>query len=222
MDKTQVTLAATSIALLLGSSGTDGATRHFKEERLVIEYTVTAGEAALVMSAESEVPLGMVELRDPLGRSALRLQAGDSRDLSLSGFAVESRESTLGELLETYPEGRYSLFGRTVAGNTITGGATIVHALPQPAHVLWPLDGARAVPTENLTVSWEGDASASGFHVILEQGDNDGISVRVPSGSSSLEVPNGVLEAGTETMLEIGTIGPNGNRTLVEVTFTTR
>ena len=36
MSKMHLTLAASSLLLLLGSSGESGATRQFKEERLVI------------------------------------------------------------------------------------------------------------------------------------------------------------------------------------------
>jgi hypothetical protein len=221
MDRFQGLFAATSLALLPGSSGPEDSTRLLKEERLSIQYTATAGEAVLVMSAESEVPLGLLELRDPLGRRTLRLLAGDGRALSLSGFEVESREGTLEELLASYPEGPYRFGGRTIAGHAIWGEATVEHTLPEPARILWPLQGARDVPGDGLTVTWEGDPSAGGFHVILEQGDNDGISIHVPGDSDSLVIPPGVLEPGTETLLEIGTIGPNGNRTLVEVTFTT-
>jgi hypothetical protein len=222
MLKIQMTLVASSLALFVAPSSDNGVTRQFKEESLVIEYTSAAGEAALLMSAESETPLGMVELRDPFGKPALRLQAGNGRNLSLSGFGVESRESQLAELLAAYPEGQYAFSGRALAGHAIVGAATLSHELPRPATVLWPLDGARDVPGEGLTVSWEGDPQAAGFHVILEQGEDDGISIQVPAGSSSLEIPDGVLEQGVETLLEIGTIGPNGNRTLVEVSFTTR
>lgn len=222
MLKFQTTLAATSLALLFVSAGETTATRQFKEEKLVIEYTVTAQEAALVMSAESEVPLSLVELRDPLGRPAMRLQVGNGLDLSLSGFDVESRESTIDELLSAYPEGHYTFGGRTIAGHVIVGGATLSHALPEAPRILWPLQGAQSVPAEDLTVRWAGDAGAVGFHVILEQGENDGISIRVPEESNSLEIPNGILAPGTETWLEIAAIGENGNRTLVEVQFTTR
>ncbi len=194
----------------------------FKEERLVIEYTASADEAALVMSAESEVPLGRVELSDPRGRIALRLQAGDGRDLSLSGFQVESRESTLDELLATYPPGRYGFGGRTAEGKVILGAAALQHDLPRPAQILWPVEGATDVPTEGLIVSWEGDPSAVGFHVILEQGENDGIAIQVPPGTDSLAISGGILESGTETQLEIATISASGNRTLYEVQFTTR
>lgn len=194
----------------------------FKEERLVIEFTASADEAALVMSAESEVPLGRVELSDQRGRIALRLQAGNGRDLSLSGFRVESRESTLDELLATFPPGRYGFAGRTAEGKVILGSAALQHDLARPAQILWPVEGATAVPTEGLVVSWEGDPSAAGFHVMLEQGDNDGIAIQVPPGTESLAIPGGILESGAETLLEIATISASGNRTLYEVQFTTR
>lgn len=222
MSKSQIFLAALPLVLLASRSGGSATALAFKEERLVIEYTATAGEAALVMSAESESPLGYVELRDPLERNALRLQAGQGRDLSLSGFVVESRESTLEKLLASYPEGRYDFAGRTVSGRAIFGGATFEHAVPRPVRILWPLDGAEQVATQGLVVAWEADPSASGFHVILEQGESDGLSVQLPAGTDSLEIPSGVLAQSTETLLEIAAIGTNGNRTLVEIQFTTR
>lgn len=216
-------LLALAVSAVAGATPeSDSTSVRFKEERLVIEYTASAGEAALVMSAESEVPLGRVALSDPRGGIALRLQAGTGRNLSLSGFKVESRESTLDELLAAYPPGRYGFGGCTAQGDAIFGSANLVHDLPRPARILWPVEGATDVSTEDLVVRWEGDPSATGFHVILEQGDNDGIAIQVPPGTDSLAIPGGILESGTETLLEIATIAAGGNRTLFEVKFTTR
>jgi hypothetical protein len=77
------------------------------------------------------------------------------------------------------------------------------------------------VPTTGLTLLWQNDPQALGYTVILEQDDNDGLSVEMPAGSSSLVVPDGFLKSGTETLFEIAAHGPNGNRTILETKFTT-
>jgi hypothetical protein len=96
------------------------------------------------------------------------------------------------------------------------------HALPAPALIHYPRAGAVDVPASKLLVSWTPDRSASRYRVSLEQGENDGLTVELPAGSHSFQVPDGVLARNTETQLEIAAIGRNGNRTLVEVPFTTR
>ena len=56
----------------------------------------------------------------------------------------------------------------------------------------------------------------------MEQGETDGVNIQVPKGKSTLRIPPGILAPGTETQLEIAAVGANGNKTLVEIPFTTR
>ena len=44
----------------------------------------------------------------------------------------------------------------------------------------------------------------------------------LPPGKNSLQIPDGFLARGAETKLEIAALSANGNRTVAEVSFTTR
>jgi len=72
-----------------------------------------------------------------------------------------------------------------------------------------------------MTVSWIPDPDARAYRVILEQNDNDGLIVTLPPGSHNFQVPDGVLDSGMETQVEVGVVAHNGNCTLVEVVCTT-
>lgn len=195
---------------------------HFKEERLAIEYTATAGEASIVVEAESEEQVQSVDVHDPDGTPVFRLRAGYKPSLALSGFVIETRESDLKVLLESYPEGTYAMRGFSVGGQELAGSAMLSHELLAAPVVTYPVEGAVDVPLGNFVVRWNTDARAEGYRVSLEQGENDGLIVQLPAGSGSFVVPGGLLEASTDTQLEIAAIASNGNSTLVEIEFTTR
>jgi len=192
-----------------------------KEERMTLEYTVGADEATLVVEAETETPLDGVEVVSPTGKALLRVRAFRGERSSLSGFRIETQEGSLDELLEAYPEGTYGLRGLSRRGTLARGTAGFSHDLLVAPDVLYPPEGAADVPTV-FTVAWIPDPRAAAYRVVLEQGENDGLTVELPPGSSSLQVPPGVLAPGTESHVEIGAVGANGNCTLVEVEFSTR
>ena len=200
---------------------TESEAPRLKEERMVLELTATSGEATLIVEAESEGGLERVEVRSPRGESLLRLRSAEGRDVALQGFVIETRETSVESILSTFPEGRYDLRAWTTDGDSVRGAARFAHALPRAPEVLYPYDEAVNVPT-NLTVGWKPDPEAVRYQVILEQNENDGLTVNLPAGSDAFHVPPGVLAPGTESLLEVGAIGANGNRTLVEVRFTTR
>lgn len=191
-----------------------------KEEKIVIELTTGVDEAVVIVEAEAEVGLERVDVYEPSGAALLGLDASRTGGRALQGFVVETRESDLSTLLQQYPEGVYELRARTVDGAVLSGSARLDHALPPRPVLLYPFEGAVDVP-RNLTVLWLADPSAAGFHVVLEQGENDGLSVFLPPGTSSFTVPSGVLAPATDTLVEVAVIAANGNRTLTEVEFTT-
>ncbi len=216
------TIAVAVLALALGQQRNEGPYLQLKEEKVTVEYTPAANEAVLIVEAESEESLGRVEVRNPGGNLIVELRAGKGQDVvALSGFVVETRESSAAVLLETFAEGVYDIRARTKDGRTALGSAVLSHDLLAEPVVVYPVAGAENVPA-NLTAGWMPDPNASGYVVSLEQGESDGIAVRLPPGSSSFEVPAGVLAPGEKTQLEVGAIGPSGNCTLVEVSFTTR
>ena len=110
---------------------------------------------------------------------------------------------------------------RTENGLPAIGGAVLAHDLLDEPQAIYPFEGAINVPINGLTLKWKNDPEALGYTVILEQDDNDGLAIEMPAGSSSLDVPDGFLKAGTETFFEISALGPSGNRTILETQFTT-
>jgi hypothetical protein len=108
----------------------------------------------------------------------------------------------------------------TPEGLPAVGYAELSHQLQRPPVLLQPFDGAQGISTTPLVV-WVPDPEVSEYRVNLEQGETDGLSVRLPAGSGAFQVPYGVLRPGTETQVEVGAVGRNGNVTLVESYFTT-
>jgi len=193
-----------------------------KEERMTLEYTATAGEAVVVFQAESEAPLSAVSVLAPGGGRVLGMNADAEREVALSGFVVESRESSADALLFHYPEGIYDLRARTTDGRFAVGRARLSHDLLAAPEIVYPYEGAKDVPANDLIVTWLPDPKAAGYRVVLEQGDSDTMHVDLPGDVNSLTVPHGVLARGTPTHVEVGALGRNGNCTIVEVGFTTR
>ena len=220
MIKSTVTFVGICLVALGGQQQEPQSRLQLKEETMILEYHATLDEAVVIIQAETEVGLDRVEVTSPNGTPILSIRASRGRDLGMSGFTVESGEFSGAAFLENFTEGRYQIQARTVGGEPAVGRAHLSHQLPAPPAVLYPQPGAVDVPP-NLVVGWIPDAAAARYQVILEQGDNDGLQVELPAGSSTLQIPDGVLAPGTETLLEVGAILPNGNRTLVEIVFTT-
>lgn len=187
-----------------------------KEESIVIEYAPALGEAVLLVEAESEVSLGQVEVVGPHGERVFLLEAGDR---PLQGFTIETREASVQVLFQRYSRGVYDLRARTVDGRSVVGSAVLSHQLLGAPVVILPLPGSR-VPA-NALVSWVPDPTAAQYIVTLEQGENDGLTVRLPAGTSSFQIPNGVLQPATATHVEVLVVGSDGNRTQSEVEFET-
>ena len=225
MNKSTITLSLLALgAIGLGAIGwsqpAPDVTYFFKEERMILEYTTGAEEAVVIIEAESEQSLGRIEIRSPDGEPIIKLWTAAGRSLALQGFLVETRETSLASLMESFEEGIFELNGQTTDGIEVTGRARFSHELLRAPIIVFPLDGAVGVPTD-MTVSWIPDPEARGYRVVLEQDENDGLVVELPAGSHSFQVPDGVLDSGTETQVEVGVVSRHGNCTLVEVIVTT-
>jgi hypothetical protein len=192
-----------------------------KEEHMLLQYTPAIDQAVVIVEAESETSLSRVEVRNPEGVAIIDLRASGIHATGLSGFTLETRECGLEAMLATCPAGPYRIRSRTEDGRPAVGGAILSHELLPAPRVSQPLDGAVDVPAAQLDIAWLPDPAAIGYTITLEQGENDGLTVKLPAGSGSFHVPSNVLAPGQPTHLEIGAIAPNGNRTLVEIDFQT-
>jgi hypothetical protein len=202
---------------------------------MVLEWT-PGKEAVVRITAESEEGLECVQILRPDGRKLVDvdarilppdgrrlvgLDAQDRLQSNLGGFEIELREPSLERLFRNYAEGLYDIRADTVGGKQALGKAHLSFDLPPAPRIVYPEPG-QLVPSSNLTVFWLADRGAAGYLLQVEQGEDDGLRVKLPPEQSSFRVPNGLLAPGTETSLEVVAIGANGNRTLVEVLFETR
>jgi len=221
MKKTAGLAVAIAVTLAaLPQFGTEPPQLLMKEEQIIVEFTATSGEATIIVVAESEESLGQIEARTPDGARILRIQSGSEGRFPLQGFLLEARESTLPELRRRYSEGLYELRGLTTDGRPVGGSAVLSHDLRPAPVVTYPGQNDTGVPAD-LTVTWERDPGAVAYQIVLEQGDSDTLTAELPADATSFSVPAGVLRSGEESHVEVGAYAENGNRTLVEVSFTT-
>ncbi len=194
----------------------------FEEAHLVLEYAAGDDEAIVIVRAETESHLDLLELRDPAGESVMRLGLQGGRGLALSALTLDTRETTLAHLVAAFPEGPYDLRGREVTGGLVLGTARLSHALLPAPLVSSPKEGALVEPAEELVVSWTADPTAVGYEVRVEQDANEGLTVGLGAGAHAYRVPQGCLAPGQDTRVEVIAIARNGNRTITEVGFRTR
>ena len=222
MVKSLLTLAVLGLAALgVQRRAEPDAVIRFKEERMTLQWTATADEAVVVLSAETEAALGTVEILGPDGELIVDLQAHAGQDLALQGFVLETREQDVAGLVETYPAGTYALRAWTTDGELATGSARLTHDLLAPPVVTHPVEGEVVDATRTLEIRWELDPQAAGYEVHLEQNENDGLTVKLPGDAESFAVPPGVLLPGEPTQVEVGVLSRSGNCTLVEVVLAT-
>ncbi|MEZ5424962.1 MAG: hypothetical protein R2747_01740 [Pyrinomonadaceae bacterium] len=179
---------------------------------------------------------------DPRGRLVLDVQPRRQlRTQSISGIFFESAEPPndevpIEEILDRFPEGRYTVRGQAANGRRLRGSALFTHAIPAGPVIIHPQEGDQ-VPSSGLAIMWnhvtttiDGEPfDRTGYQVIITKESNDdpnGFSrpvfdVHVPPTVTSLTVPNEFLEPGTEYELEVLVLEASGNQTISVVFFET-
>jgi hypothetical protein len=179
---------------------------------------------------------------DPRGRLILKVDPKRQfRTQSISGIFFESAEPPneevpIEEIFARFPEGRYSVRGRTENGKRLRGSAIFTHKIPAGPEVIYPQDGS-TIPASGLVVMWnhvtttiDGEPiERTGYEIIITKenaDDPNGFSrpvydVHVPASVTSLSVPNEFLEPGTEYELEVLALEVSGNQTITVKFFNT-
>jgi hypothetical protein len=180
---------------------------------------------------------------DPLGRQILEIEPDRQlRKQSISAIFFESAEPPnedvpIEKILRRFPEGQYSVRGRTKDGRRLTGAATFTHAIPAGPVITFPQDGD-VVPASNLVVMWNqvtttldgAQLDRTGYEVIVTKEVPDDphgfsrpvLSVHVPPSVTSLTIPDEFLEPGTTYELEVIVLEVSGNQTLSSLSFQTQ
>ncbi len=179
---------------------------------------------------------------DPGGRQVLEVEPKRQlRTLAMDGIFFESREPpneviSIEQIEAMFPEGLYSVRGRTIDGKRMTGAATFTHDIPAAPVITVPQEGGTVSPNgfavmwNHVTTDLDGDPiNRTGYQVIITKhvpDDPNGYSrptydVHVPPTETSLTVPSEFLEPGTEYELEVLVLEVSGNQTISVLFFET-
>jgi hypothetical protein len=153
---------------------------------------------------------------------------------------------TLDAFLETFDEGRYTAWGKTIEGGWLHGVTELTHDLPAGPMINVPEEDEVVNPTEDLVVEWEvvttefdpedpqGEltdplGSDIEVYIVVCEVDEDDIQdvltmeVAAPDGGGILtaRIPADFLKPDLHYKVEVGAREASGNQTFWEVPFCT-
>lgn len=189
--------------------------------RIYLEQNVTDEDAEVVIVAEGgDEGLQTLKVLGPGRRQVVDLLARRSRALGFREILLETPEPGLDEVLAAYPAGVYRFAATDFSGAELTGSAVLDHAMPAPATILAPTDGAEV--GDGLVIEWAAVPGVAGYLLEVEQDDlGQSIQLTLPPATTSFAVPAGWLAAGVEYELGVATVHENGNVSFREIAFTT-
>ena len=214
----------------------------FSKTRIIIEVNATEGDAGIQISVDAAgwkrlevfAPNGNGPILDVHGGGSVGIQG-------VTELFVESAEPSfdivpLDVFLGRFPAGNYDFVGRTVDGQTLTGRATLTHAIPAGPLIVSPQEGEVveldpkmpvAIEWEEVTTPFPGTASAVkivGYQVIVERVKPTlrVFSVDLPATATKVTVPPAFLEPKTVYKAEVLAIEARGNQTISERGFKTK
>jgi len=197
-----------------------GPKRPFADAEVFLEFNATDDDLGFQLFLDGDAWRRTVLLGPEFGRLLDFRARGELEALGLTELRFESAEPSPSEVLALFDEGPYVFLGKGVDGDVLHAVGELSHALPPTAHFT-PGDGD-VVPPEDLVVEWEAIPGLAGYEVIVENEDTGrSLEVELDADATRLEVPDAFLEEGTEYKVEVLTVGLDGNKTIVEASFTT-
>ena len=238
-------------AVLAGNGSPDGNagnargdTIPLKEAKLNIEHNATDNDTGFQGFIDSE-GWKWLNAKGPDGVVLTFRGRGELGELGLTELFFESVEPAnadvaIEEILETLPEGNYTISGKAMengeSAGTTSGTAWLTHDIPAGPVLLLPAAGA-VVPAGELMVSWSPvtqtitgeDVNIIAYQLIIEKDVEPhphmigkfGLSMYLPPTVTTLTVPSGFLEPGTPYKWEVLAIEESGNQTLSSGEFET-
>lgn len=207
----------------------------FKVVDIFVEINATDGDSGLQVFLDGD-DWRNVTIADPNRKKIFRVKAARSvKRTGLTELAFESAEPGFDELPleefnERFPEGDYTVRGKTIDGARIEGTDTLTHTYPDAPMILTPADGSMVAP-DNVTISWNPVPDPTGSSITayeVEVLDNDEtrrppglLEAILPTTETSFEVPSGFLEPGKQYTVEVLAYEESGNRTLSRIEFST-
>lgn len=215
--------------------------------KFFIEFNETDEDIG-VQSVLGGEPYKKLDAYAPDGDKILSLRPKNGLKMQgMSDFFFESAEPTLdefsmAEFLDRFPEGEYEFETITIDGVEQDGETLFTHIIPAGPVILSPLEGD-VVDPDNTVISWESVTQTTAFNPPVLPCDTTGTelctivgyqiivtrtdplrvySVDVSPDATSITVPPGFLEAGTEYELEILAIEKSDNQTISLLFFETQ
>lgn len=231
MKKTSVLAAAALGLTLVAIAANDKAsargrreTLSFDELRFFVEANQTDGDAEINLDFDSDAPLRFLDIHAPNGRRILRLESRDQGRLGLRKGIIETPEPAPEEVFAAYPEGVYTIKGRSMDNEVVLGQVTLSHELPPMPEITSPEADAEGVALSGLGAEWNAVEGATGYVVELERETEDAefaLKVDLPADTTSFTFPPGWVLSETEYQLGVAVKGQNGNVNVTEIQFTT-
>jgi hypothetical protein len=224
-----------------------GDTIPLEEAKLNIEHNATDEDTGFQGSVDSEGWQKLV-FTGPEGKVLTIEGQGKLGNLGLTELFFESVEPenadvSIPDILETLPEGNYTIEGTAIEagkekGKTI-GTALLTHDIPAGPELLEPEEDAVVSADEDLVIDWEpvtetidgDDVDIISYQLIVEAdvepdpnmiGLIGSLSMYLPASETRMKVPKEFLEPGTTYNWEVLAIEVSGNQTLSSSTFRTR
>jgi hypothetical protein len=223
MNVMRIAPAITSAVLLFGSCGSGRADETFERVAVYLEQNVQDEDAEVKFEAIGpSVGLKALKVVAPDERTVINFSTPESK-LGIQHLTLESPEpKNNGSIQADFPEGAYRFTGTTTKGARLQGEATLSHKLPGPVSLVRPRADEKNVPVIGLRIGWNPARNLAAYLVVLEDEKlGREMSVNLPAAATSFAVPDGFLASGTEYKLAIGTVAKDGNKSFVEITFTT-
>ena len=216
-----------------------------KEAKLNIEHNATDRDTGFQGAIDSEGWRNL-DVRGPRGevlsfRGRGALGRLGLTELFFETVEPENKDTPIRKMLRKLPEGRYRIAGTAQENGTrvgrTAGTALLTHDIPAGPRLVSPAVG-ETVPTRGVVADWEPvSRTITGkpvriiaYQLIIEKDVEPhrhmigkfGLSMYLPRSVTSIDVPDGFLEARTAYNWEVLAIERSGNQTLSSGSFTTR
>jgi hypothetical protein len=239
-------LAGAAVLLSIGSlappalaqRGDDRDVVALKDARLKFEINATDLDGGVQVFIDAD-PWKEMSIYGPDGRRIFtsttkgRIAKLGGTELFLETGEPPFSELPLDQLLRRFPEGEYRFRGRSLEGERMEGTAVLSHDIAAGPRLVSPIEGSGPQDPDATTVVWEPVAPPNGspiigYQVLVVQPDTGmtalpkiTLDVMMPPTATSMAVPPGFLQPGTEYEWEVLAIEEGGNQTLSSAFFTT-
>lgn len=194
----------------------------FSELSMSLEQNATDGDTEVVIFAKGQdAGLRRLVVSGPDGNHVATF-TGSGKGIGIREFVLESAEPPeLNLVLASFPEGEYTITGRTVDGECISGTTSLSHQLAPATTLITPTE-EQTVAVDQVVLSWAAVAGTERYVVELNnETTGSEFTFQIFPPTTSLAIPAHFLQAGSEYQFGVGVRTTNNNITFVETTFFT-